>query len=293
MPRRSVLRIAPLGLLLVLSGCFQFTSLIRVDPDGSGQVIERAEISEQLMGFIASMDSASAEEGMDINHALLKRRAADMGVRLDSVVASPRGNGYTAYFGFDDVSDLRYTYHEDAVAFDSDEAEAEMQAEMEEADTGDTTEADTLVVTFDFTPPRSGEAAMLRATPTWKTLGGDEPAEPDTTSLDEKRQEIQQMSMFLADAEVGVAIGVRGDIVDITSEPAVGDLDDDAVRLLHLQMGDLTRAAIADTTLLRTFDDSQNPVRSALQYDGYPGATAQQSPLTIRFREAERSMRND
>lgn len=100
-----------IGLAIVVSGCINSTSLIRVKPDGSGTIEQTTLVNlATLKGLMGGM-GAAADKGSSgvLNEAEFKRSAERMGVRPVSLTPVKDGNfeGAKAIYAFDDISKVR------------------------------------------------------------------------------------------------------------------------------------------------------------------------------------------
>jgi hypothetical protein len=104
--------------LFLLAGCFQVSTVVRVNPDGSGTVLETmllskkmiAQMNEMMQGFAG--ESGAKPEPIELfEPAKLKAQAAGMGkgVTYLSGVKSETAeySGYTATYAFRDINSLR------------------------------------------------------------------------------------------------------------------------------------------------------------------------------------------
>jgi len=97
-------------LLALLPGCLQMERIVRVNRDGSGVLIERMVLSNEIVAMMSGMQSDG--QPIDIrDDEKLRANAARFGdsVRLLSVrdVVTDFGRGYEAQYAFDDVNVLR------------------------------------------------------------------------------------------------------------------------------------------------------------------------------------------
>lgn len=102
-----------LALALVLSGCFQTKTLVRLNADGSG-TIEETVLMNSAMGmavlFGASMGRQMGEVAeQPYSEADLRDRAETLGATFVRVEEQDIlfGTGYVATYAFDDINDLR------------------------------------------------------------------------------------------------------------------------------------------------------------------------------------------
>jgi hypothetical protein len=102
----------------LLAGCFQVSTVVRVNPDGSGTVSETmllskkmiARMSEMMQGFAG--ESEAKPEPFDLfDPAKLKSQAAGMGEGVTYLsgdkTETAEYSGYTATYAFKDINTLR------------------------------------------------------------------------------------------------------------------------------------------------------------------------------------------
>ena len=98
-------------LSIVVSGCINSATLVKVAPDGSGTIEQTMLVNlAALKGLMAGMGGTMKEgAGGVLNEAEFKRTAERMGVRPLSLTPFKQGNfeGAKAVFGFDDITKIR------------------------------------------------------------------------------------------------------------------------------------------------------------------------------------------
>ena len=105
-------------LLFLLTGCFQVTTVVRINPDGSGTVEESmllskkivAQIEEMMQGFAG--DNGGKPRHLDLfEPAKLKEQARSMGMGVTynsgKKVETTNYIGYTATYAFIDINKLK------------------------------------------------------------------------------------------------------------------------------------------------------------------------------------------
>lgn len=108
----AVVRSVLIGsLALMLSGCINSTSLVRVKPDGSGTIEQTMLVNAAaIKGMMAGMGPGQVKESPGVlNEAEFKRTAERMGVRPVSLTPVKDGTfeGAKAVFAFDDITKIR------------------------------------------------------------------------------------------------------------------------------------------------------------------------------------------
>jgi hypothetical protein len=104
--------------LFLLAGCFQVSTVVRVNPDGSGTVVETmllskkmiAKMNEMMQGFAG--ESGGKAESIDMfEPAKLKAQAAGMGEGVTYLsgekTETAEYSGYTATYAFKDINKLK------------------------------------------------------------------------------------------------------------------------------------------------------------------------------------------
>ncbi len=102
------------SLAVVLSGCINSATLVKVKPDGSGTIEQTMLVNLQAVkGMLSSMGGGQLKEtgssGGVLNEAEFKRSAERMGVRPVSLTPMKEGGfeGAKAVYAFDDISKIR------------------------------------------------------------------------------------------------------------------------------------------------------------------------------------------
>ena len=111
--------------LILLAGCFQVDTVVRVNPDGSGTVVETMMFSKKMIAQMNDMMQGLAGEGSAKPEPIdmyepdkLKAQAAQMGegVSFQSAKRSETADysGYTAFYAFKDINKLKLNQQKDA-----------------------------------------------------------------------------------------------------------------------------------------------------------------------------------
>jgi hypothetical protein len=100
------------SLAIVLTGCINSGTLVKIKPDGSGTIEQTLLVNLQaLKGLFAGLDPKGEvkQSGGVLNEAEFKRAAERMGVRPVSLTPMKEGGfeGAKAVFAFDDISKVR------------------------------------------------------------------------------------------------------------------------------------------------------------------------------------------
>lgn len=249
-----------IALLLLLpalvSGCLQMERIVQVDRDGSGVLIERMVLSNEIVAMMAG----TQPEGQTIDirdDNKLRANAASFGpsVRLQSVrdLVTDFGRGYEARYAFDDINTLR------------------VGQDIEDSMPGDPTASDASA----GGQPRFTTFTLLRTSPAELVVhwpvdearsdagdGGSAADVPDSASTPEQEQmAMEMMRTAFRDMRVAMHVEVVGDIVQTNAMHRAGrritlmDIDfgvllsDDAA--LHAMAGNKP-ASVADMKQLLT-----------------------------------------
>ena len=237
---RALRPLALLALAVVLSGCFQTKTLIRLNADGSGTVEETVLMNSTMamtvmMGgmnlFAEEEEEDEAAEMPDGPYTMeaLEARAAEMGATLAGVepIDVLFGAGYTATYAFDDINALRLS---------SDPSDGLPSGVMsngmgmgDDAD-GEDMDAAKEPVTFAFSEgrltvkmphPASGDDADDDAYDPKKDPD-DEPDEDFGMQDEPGADDLRQMQMMLKDMRFSLAVELPGAVTQTNALHASG-----------------------------------------------------------------------
>jgi len=191
---------------LLLSGCLDIETLVRVRPDGSGQIEERFLMGAQLSALGAMQEEQSGQGGKSqlFDRTELEKRAHQMGpgVTLASVEPLTVGErqGYHAIFSFTDISKVRLNQNPG----DHAPAGGGMQGEgpVEE------------LMTFEFHPGSPAElvihSGMKGNAEGTSAQGGAMPAGDDANA----EMALGMMREMFKEMRIAIAVEVEGQIID-------------------------------------------------------------------------------
>jgi hypothetical protein len=209
---RRIRKAAPLvfltlGAAVLLSGCLQSQTTIKVGRNGSGEVERTFVMKHEIVEMLAGM-SGTAPADFDLyEDGELEAEAASMGsdVTLRSVenINDSFGRGYRAIFAFDDINNLRVNQNPgDAVP------------------SGDPGESSEELVTFALT--RGNPARLVVMMPQ-----AEEDEADDLDTMDDEgaptSEELEGMTEFYRDMRIGFDIEVEGSIVDTNATHRSGN----------------------------------------------------------------------
>jgi hypothetical protein len=114
----SLSRLFTLLPALFLTGCLQIDALVKLKPDGSGTIEQKAMMGGAMVAQMKSMaaafggDKAGGADGGIYDEAKLKARAAEMGKGVTYVsskkeTAADGSEGFTAVYTFTDINQLK------------------------------------------------------------------------------------------------------------------------------------------------------------------------------------------
>jgi hypothetical protein len=228
---RALVRIAMSLLLPVLvAGCLQMERTVRVNGDGSGVLIERMVLSNDIVEMMAGMQP----EGEPFNirdDEKLRGNAANFGTSVRFLSATDLvtdfGRGYEARYAFDDINALRVGQDlEDSMP--GDPAAGDGSQEKEPKFTT-------------FTLRRTNPARLVVH---WAVdEGGSDPGPgesaaeyPETASTPEQEQmAMEMMKMAFKDMRVAMHVEVVGEIVETNAM----HLEGTRVTLMDIDFGEM------------------------------------------------------
>lgn len=262
-------------LLLLLAGCFDTATLIKVKKDGSGTIEERLILSdsftEMLKSFSGESETAEPPESQPVDEQKLLQKAQRMGEGVELVSAEPLktdvGSGYKAVYRFKDINKVRVSQNPGENI--STPAIQEQQAESPEQTPEE-------YLQFRFT---KGQTAILEIlSPPAAASESPTSAEEETQQEDEEGM-MQMMRQLYQDMKIRIAIEVEGKIVETNAAYREGStvtmVDLDFARLMQDEA--MFRRLI--TAQPKTLEDMKGLVA------GNPALKIElQERLTVRFR---------
>lgn len=269
-----------LAILVTTASCVEYTMLIKLQPDGSGELIETSLFKGELAQMFQAMGGdMSGEEGEDPAEGK-RREAAERagqlgeGVSLVSWAELPEeeGMGERVVYRFDDVTKLGLTPGPSG----SDEGGMSGSGES---------------IRFRFEPGADGSRVLTAVFEAPEPEGGD--AEPgadeamgDEEAAGEEMAEamgegmMEMMKPFLAGMKLRVLLDVGGEVLDTTA-PAVNGSE---VTLMALDFDQLLGAEGA-WDKLTALGSEQDIMVVGKALEGVPGVQVPVAPeVTVRFR---------
>ena len=240
---------------VALSGCFQFRTLLRLEPDGSGTIEETVVLSD----VIRSMMPTDSTEAL-YDEAAVRARADSFGtgvrfVRVDTV--SEGGfSGYRAVYAFDDINTVRLVPGSgEAVGLSNEDEGSDLVPAL----------------AFAYTP---GE--QLRITiPREETEAGAAPLDPDSVAAqaEEVRRQVQEAALlrgFLDDARLAVAVELPAPVAETNARY----VEDGVATLVDLNFGAFLDLMAEDPELAarlqlaETAEDREAVLRALNDFEG-------------------------
>lgn len=243
---RALRPLAVLVLAVLVSGCFQTRTLLKLNADGSGTVEETVLMNSTMaMAVMMGQEGLFNFEGDDeapeadppegpYSMEALEARAASMGAQFVRVepIEILFGGGYTAVYAFDDINDLSLSsdpsdlmpsqFAGEMGMGSSQPVEFDENGEMIEPEMDEMEETAT-PVTFAY---EGGRLTVRMPQPEPDAPDGDPKKTPEADETEEMPddREMQQMSMMLRDMRFSFAIELPGEITETTATHTDGRL---------------------------------------------------------------------
>ena len=194
--------------LLLLTGCIDYSSNVKLNTDGSGIIEETVLISETFVEMMNSFaqsfgDSTESENQFDIfDEEELKKQAMEIGEGVKYVsgekIKIDGREGYKALYSFEDISKLKL----------SDSPQNKMPGEdmMTEETSGE-------FITFNF---QKGNPAVLEVFFPKDEITGESGTENKDEHEEEASDEMitEQMKIFMKDFKISMNLEINGNIVE-------------------------------------------------------------------------------
>ncbi|MCD6397881.1 MAG: hypothetical protein J7L71_10105 [Spirochaetaceae bacterium] len=95
---------------LLFMGCISSGVTVKVNKDGSGEIVQTFKIKKDFVGFLSMSDEPTDPNLIDMESLNLAAKAMGEGVSLTKVEPMPEDSpyaGYEAYFKFQDISKIK------------------------------------------------------------------------------------------------------------------------------------------------------------------------------------------
>jgi hypothetical protein len=269
----SVRILLTMWICIMLAGCFQVETKVRVNPDGSGTVEEKMLLGKKMVEQMEHMAQSFSQEGKKAepfslyDPKKLREQAAGMGSSVEFVSVEPLEEkdfkGYRAIYSFKDINTLRLSRKTEAPL-------SEKNADKEDNEKP---------ILFRFTP---GEQARLeviqpKQEKTAVTPGSDTQREPEQQSPFTPQQE-KEMLELLRGMKFSLVIEVNGTI----TESNASYQDDNRITLFAFDFGRMALDSKKLELLMKAEPTSPEEAKEMLK--DLPGVKVElNDPLEIVF----------
>lgn len=245
---------------LLLSGCFEVSTEITVNKDGSGLLYQKVMFSEMLVSQMTSMTEGmgDGEEESMYDEEKLKEEASKYGegvvFKSGTAVSESGKAGYEVYYSFSDIRNVRVGNDPSSVI------------EM-----GETADAENLI-TFDF---KKGETALMTVIMP-EDMDEGETAEPlqepdnikdEETAVEPEMEEsaMAMMKQLFSGMKFSYKVYINGEITDTDAENREGS----AITLVEMDFDRIMNNPEAFKNLENMQgDDSDKAVKAMKDIDG-------------------------
>lgn len=272
--RRAVCKSALLMLLPVfLAGCLQMERIVRVNRDGSGVLIERLVLGNEMVEMLREVASATQPEGQPFsirNDEELRGKAANFGegVRFLSAkdLETGFGKGFEARYAFADINKLR---------IGQDPGESIPGGESTAAN-----DKEAKFTTFTFRPANPAELVVHWPVDeaAYEAGAGSTEASNEVTSPEQEQMAMEMMKSVFKDVRMVIHIEVVGDIVETNATHRRGN----RVTLMEIDFGELISSEAALRSMAGKKPESVADMKELVKL--VPGLKIEIEPeVTIRF----------
>lgn len=264
--RLPVMLLFAAALVLLLSGCIEMSTRVKVEKDGSGKVEQTFLMKTEIVEMLKNL--GQSDEPFELyTEEEVENQAEGMGPGVSLISVEPIEKraltGYFAVYGFEDINDLRVNQNPDAQVPEQ-EGEGDSVREY---------------YTFDFT---EGRTALLRInapneesteTSDGTPLGEEQPQEEYDPEMAEMMRQIYR------DMRISMAVEVGGSIEKTNAEFVEGS----TVTLMDLDFNRLLEKEGRFEELMRNQTDTLEETKTLLR--GIPGLSIELAdPVEVRFR---------
>ncbi len=255
---------------IVLMGCIETTTLIRVNRDGSGTIENTVIISKNFIDLMSSMggDSESSSDENDfLDEEELKEKALNMGqgVTLMSAekVSSEKGSGYKAVYSFKDINKIRINQNPgENIPIPS--AGGPEEESVEE------------YIFFDF---KKGNPATLTISKPAEILEPEEVEGAGESPMDDDPAMLDMLKTLYQDMKIGIAVEVQGTIVETNATYREGS----RITIIEMDFGKLLEDEDNFKKLVTAQPKTLEATKDLLE--GSPGIKVElKDQLIIRFK---------
>lgn len=246
-------RLALVPVVLMTAACFQGQRVVKINADGSGQVVDTVKLTEQaksMMAAMEEMDKSTPAQKKAKKEATYKQKGTAMGLTFVSMETTPEGATRTTY-SFKDVTTVK----------------------ISPMPTLDSEKEDKTDEPVGFKFAKGGSSVLTVVHPKPKA-----PASPAAKKPAPKPEEIQQtltmMKGMMAGLKMSFQVQTNGKLVK-TSSPYVSG---NTVTLMEMDFDALDEASLKK---LASADSSGPPSADLLK--GLKGVKATDGEVTIEF----------
>jgi hypothetical protein len=258
---------------LVVAGCLQMERIVRVNGDGSGVLVERLVLGNEMVEMLREMSAATQPEGEPFSirdDEELRGKAANFGegVRFLSAkdLETDFGKGFEARYAFADINKLR-------VGQDPGES-------MPGGESAAANDNESKFITFTFHPANPAELVIH-----WpvdeaasEAEASSTEASDEATSPEQEQMAMEMMKSAFKDMRMAIHIEVAGDILDTNATHRRGN----RVTLMEFDFGEILSSEEALRSMAGNKPGSVADMKELMKL--IPGLKMEIEPeVTIRF----------
>jgi len=247
-------RLALVPAVLMTAACFQGQRVVKINADGSGQVVDTVKLGEQaksMMAAMEEMDKSAPAEKKTKKETKYKERAAAMGLTFVSLETTPEGAQRTTY-SFKDVTAIK----------------------IGSTPTMDNEKEDKSEQPLSFKFAKSGGSSVLTVVHPKAKPADDKAPKKASPKPEEIQQMMGMMKGMMAGLKMSFQVQPNGKLVKTSSPYVAGN----TVTLMEMDFDQLDEASMRK---LATVDQSGPPSPDLLK--SLKGVKATEGEVTIEF----------
>ncbi len=253
--------------VLLLAGCIQTVTTVKVNKDGSGTVEETVLLSKSLLEMLKNLGQPEEEQQGLASREELEQKAANMGEGVELVsseqIENEQGSGYKAVFSFRDINTLRINQNP-GENVPNPNAEEQEQVEL---------------VTFHLSPGRTATLDVFTPPPQPAGAEQEEQTGEGGPAAQDNPEMMEMLRELYKDMKIALYVEVNGSIVDTNATYREGS----TVTLLDMDFGKLMEDEKAFQSLVKEEPNSLEELKEIVKNN--PGIKAElQDQVSIRFR---------
>lgn len=259
-PRIGLRAIFMLFPALVVAGCMDLETIVRVNPDGSGTITERVVMSNEIIDMMSEM----APEGQPaefFNEEDLRNQAMNYGAGVSYVsaegVQTEFGQGYIAHYAFNDINRIRVGQDPGKKMPGSGAMESGVSDDEFTTFSMRPGYPSELVIHWPVDKEQSGSAAPDTAQNEDFPSGEAEP-EP---SPEQQEAAMEMMKMAFRDMRMAMHVEVDGQILDTNAT----HLDGNRITLVEIAFAEFLESEEALQTLAANKDQSVADIKELMR----------------------------